>query len=223
VAQNATGSVTTNAQSPSSAAASAKTTAAVGAAFASLAGIAAGQAVSDATVTPGGPPIGVGAMSAGYGGAGGTLRYAAAADFDFKIGAPERLFVGLLDNDFTGNGFDSLTFQISVDGNVDFAFSATSLANAEAFFSMNPLLVGWLGTGSQTVDVLFSLTASAIDDGFGFDYALAPSAQAALGGALAAPEPSTWVEMLTGFVGLGFARRRVFRRTTVASPRRLPG
>jgi hypothetical protein len=217
VAQNAGGSVTTNAQSTSSAAASAKTTAAVGAASASLAGIAAGQAVSDATLTPGGPAIGVGAMSAGYGGAGGTLTYTAAADFEFAIGAPEPLFLALLDHDFTGNGFDGLSLQISVDGNVDLAFSATILANAETFFSMNPLLVGGLGTGSQTVDVLFSLTASAIGDGFGFGYALAPSAQAA------APEPSTWAEMLTGFVCLGFAWRRVFRRTTAPSPRRFQG
>jgi hypothetical protein len=101
MADNASGSVTTMARSPAAAAsltggaAGAKTMAAVGAGAAMLVPIAAGESVSNAALTPGGPAIGVGAMSAGYGGSGETLTYEITADFSFAAAAPEELFLRL--------------------------------------------------------------------------------------------------------------------------------
>ena len=101
-AQNASGSVATTAQSPAGGAggaASAIATAAVGSGSATLGPIKAGQTVSNATLTPGGGRIvGVGAMSAGYGGSGQSLTYSAEADFSFTTGAPEELYLTLIDN-----------------------------------------------------------------------------------------------------------------------------
>jgi hypothetical protein len=47
------------------------------------------QGFVSATLTPGGPAIGVGAMSAGYGGSGEVLTNETTADFGFPTAAPE--------------------------------------------------------------------------------------------------------------------------------------
>jgi hypothetical protein len=202
-AQNASGSVTTTAQSPAGGAASAKTTAAVGSGAANVIDIAPGQTTSFAVLTSN---TGFGAMSAGYGGTGETLTYDAEADFTFATMSPEKFYLTLFSNDSSGSGFDNLEFQITVDGNSSFTFQTQSLDSAEAFFSDNSLLLGVLGEGNQTVDLSYMLTASAIGDGFGFDFGV--------GGAV--PEPSTWAMMLLGFAGLGYARYWRARKESVS-------
>ena len=136
--------------------ASASTTASVGAGpAASLINITAGQTVSDATLIPAGKIIGVGAMSAGYGGSGESLTYSAEADFNFTTGAPEEFYLTLLDNNASGNGFDKLKFQVTVDGTIEVLDTFTSLSVAEAFFSGNALDLGAWSAANQTVDISY--------------------------------------------------------------------
>ena len=174
-------------------------------------------------LTPGGPSIGVGAMAAGYGGSGESLTFQTAADFSFTTETPEEFYLGLNSNASSGVGFDTLMFEVTVNGAIEALDTFTSLNVAEAFFSGNALDLGAWGAGGQTVDISTWLTASEPGADFGFDYALALSPDAALASAgLAAPEPSTWAMMLSGFASLGFAGYRRARRGRVASQRHLP-
>ena len=110
--------------------------ASIGSGSATLVDITAGQTVSNATLTPGnGPIIGVGAISAGYGGSGESLTYSAEADFSFATAAPEEFYLNLLDSNHSFNGFDALRFQVTVDGTIEVLDLFTSLGVAGAFFS----------------------------------------------------------------------------------------
>ena len=196
-------------------AASAVTMASIGSGSATLVDITAGQTVSNARLTPGdGAIVGVGAISAGYGGSGESLTYSAEADFSFATTAPE--YLTLLDSNASGNGFDALKFQVTVDGTIEVLDTFTSLSVAEAFFSGHTIDLGAWSAANQTVDLSYWLTASAPGAGFGFTYAFA-------GPAVATPEPSTWAMMLIGFAGLGFAAhaRRGARRPAAPRPARM--
>ena len=190
--QNGFGSVMTTAHSPGGGPASATSNASVGAGAATLIAITAGQTVSVAALTPNASTIGVGAMSAGYGGTGETLTYEATADFDFTTVRTGKIYLTLLDSVASGIGFDNLELKIDVNSVIsDHVF--TSLANAEAFFADNMLDLGLWAAGPQVVDLSYWLTASEPDAGFGFSYNLA------------VPEAPTWALMLAGFAGLGLA------------------
>jgi hypothetical protein len=186
------------------------TTAAVGTGSPTLAPLAVGQTVSNATLTLGASTIGLGAMSAGsagYGGPGET--YQATADFNFTTTAPEELYLTLLESNSTGSlgPHDSMTLQVNTDGTVaDYTFM--SFADAETFFANHTLDLGDVGPGSQYVDLTYLLDVNNFGTGFGFDYVL--------GGAV--PEPSTWGMMLVGFVGLGFAGYRRAKAARSANP-----
>ncbi len=200
------GSVTTYAYAPVGGPASAMTIAKVGSGTPTLIPIAAGESVSNATLTPGGSTIGVGGMSIGYGGGGESLEYETQAYFTFTTSSPETLWLTLLSNTSTGAGFDTLNFDINSSvGNYDYTF--TTLSSAETFFSSNPLDLGNALAGSQYVYLYEYLTASDPPNlpGFSFDYALGTTPYVTSG----VPEPSTWAMMLLGFSGLGFA---AFRR-----------
>ncbi len=184
------------AQSLTGGAASALAVARVGSGATRLVNIMAGQTVSDATLTPGNTSIvGFGAMSAGYGGSGESLTYSAEADF-----SPTRtwdLYLTLLNNNASGEGFDTLKFQVTVDGTIEALDTFTSLSVAEAFFSGNTLYLGAWGAATVDVEVSYWLTASEPGAGFGFTY-----------NNVSVPEPSSWAMMLLGFAGLGFAGYR---------------
>ena len=108
-------------------------------------------------------------------------------------------YLTLLDNNASGNGFDKLKFQVTVDGAIEVLDTFTSLSVAEAFFSGNALDLGAWSAANQTVDISYWLTASEPGAGFGFTYNVAVR------------EASTWAMMWLGFAGLGFAG---YRRAT---------
>jgi hypothetical protein len=211
-AQSGSGSVTTTAQSPAGGAASAMTTANIGAGPFFPIPAMAGQTVSTATLSPGSAFLAIGAMSAGYGGSGEQLTYEATADFTVPIGTPGRpgpLYLTLFDDFASGNGFDTLTLQIDIgllcpscgpDGSITTGsevYTFTDLSNAESFFFNNKIDLGYAPGGvTRFVDLSYSLTASEPGAGFGFAYTLST------------PEPSTWAMMTLGFAGLGYAAYR---------------
>jgi PEP-CTERM motif len=171
----------------------------------------AGQAVSAAIMTPSGF---VGAMSAGYRGAGEALTTASTADFSFTTRSTRELFLTLVNNEALGNGFDKLKFKVTLNGDVVALATFTSLTVAEAFFTNDRLDLGALSPGAQTVDISYLLTASAPGDGFGFTYSATDPVRASSsggapgGGVTAAPEPSTWAMMVLGFIGVGYGAYR---------------
>jgi hypothetical protein len=181
-----------------------------------------GQVVSKAVLTPGGETvIGVGAMSASF--AGATLDYRATALFDFS--ASREIYLNLLSDTpptVSGPAFDSLELQVSVNGGAPTAHTFSSLTAAEHFFTNDPLLA--IAPGSRSVLLTYDLiynppTLAQLGDGFGFSYdfattpVAAPLTATAFDFAVARPspgipEPSTWVMMLLGFAGLGYAGMR---------------
>src|SRR5208283_2664430 len=122
----------------------------------------------------------------------------------------ELIDLSLLSNN--GAGFVDLKFNVDVNGIWSYN-DFMSLAAAQMFFSRNTLDFGPFGPGQQSVDIFYQLTLDGAGQGFGFDYALAPTALAPI------PETSTWVMMLTGFAGLGFAafRRSLRAKATFAA------
>ena len=163
--------------------------------------IEGGQSASYASMSSDGT-YAAGAMSAGHGGSGKSLTYSAEADFTFTTTAPEDLYLTLLDNNHTSFGFDSMDFTIVINYGYSDYFSFSTLSDAETWFKNRTLDFGAVNPGSQSVDLFYSLTASQVGDGFGFDYKLA------------VPEPSTWAMTLLGFAGLGYAAFRQGRKTS---------
>ena len=129
-------SVTATASAPVGGPASASTKASFGAGPPALAPIGAGEAVSNAELTPTDSTFAVGAMSAGYGGSGETLIYTSDAHFLFATSESDELIFNLLDYDVAGDGFDELNLDVKVNG-ADHPFSFTLLRAAEAFFGGN--------------------------------------------------------------------------------------
>ena len=189
-------SVTATASAPVGGPASASTKASFGAGPPALAPIGAGEAVSNAELTPADSTFAVGAMSAGYGGSGETLLYTSDAHFLFATSESDELIFNLLDYDVAGDGFDELNLDVKING-ADHPFSFTLLSAAEAFFGGNQLDFGAIDAGNQDIEISFALAASRIGDGFGFAYDFGPKTDL--------PEPSTWAMMLLGFAGLAFA------------------
>jgi hypothetical protein len=226
-ARNRSGGVVTTAAAPNpNGPTSALTNAAVGPGSPEpLVTIAAGQAVSNAILTPNGPPtpngpaISFGAMSAAYDGSGLAATYEATAVFDFSTSKGEAVDLYLAsDNSVNSAGiaFDSLDLQVVVDGGTPHTYSFSSLTGsggAEKFFDPDTIDLGVIDSGSQSIEIEYLLgynsgTSAAPGDGFGFTYALVDPSQRSA----AIPEPSTWAMIALGFVGLAFAGYRVCAR-----------
>jgi hypothetical protein len=168
-----------------------------------------GQSFSVVNAFVGGPlSISLGSMGARYGGAGESLTYHESADF--KLGGQGTILLGLLSPISFGNGFDSSTFQIFINGVVFLDQSFADLASANIFFSQNALDLGHFSGGATDIELLYSETMSSAE-GFGFTYAFV-----ATGFANAVPEPSTWAMMLLGFAVLGFLAHRRRREAKLA-------
>ena len=155
-----------------------------------------GQSASNAALADG--ISFAGAMSAGYGGSGENLTYAAEANF--VVAAAEEFYLTLLDNNHIGGGIYELTFEIEVNGAPYFSIDTHSLIFAEKFFDHNTFD---LGPGTQTVDLSYTLSSYRIGDGFGSTYT----------GAI--PEASTWAMLMTGFTALGLTTLRRVRADKV--------
>ena len=202
------GAVTTKANAPVGGAANAVTAASIGYGPLPLVALAPGQAVAIAELTPGTATFGVAEFSAEYGGSVEPLTYTAEADFSFSTAYDEALMLDFGSSSVSGVGFDSLQFQIGVDGSWS-TYTFATLGDADAFFGAGPLALGVVVAGDQTVDFIFSLTASGDPPGFGVTFGLAGTP------AHAVPEASTWTMMLLGFAGLGFA---CWRRARAGAP-----
>ena len=166
--------------------------------------IGAGEAVSNAELTPADSAALRGSMSAGYGGTGKAFSAPRRTRISSsrQAGATELIF-DLLGYHVAGDGFDELNLDVKVNG-ADHSFSFTLLSAAETFFGGDPLDFGAIDAGNQDIEISFALAASKIGDGFGFAYDFGPSKTDL-------PEPSTWAMMLVGFAGLAVAARS--RRT----------
>ena len=137
--------------------------------FLFLTAINPGQSFSVVSAFAAGPlTVALGSMGAG--GTGASLTYQESANFIFNaIGGT--FLIDLLGNTSLGNGFDSATFQIPLNGNLVDSQSFTDLASAEAFFSNNLIDVS-LGAGLNDIQLAFDETMSG-GEGFSFDYATA--------------------------------------------------
>ncbi|HTP91199.1 MAG TPA: Hint domain-containing protein [Xanthobacteraceae bacterium] len=81
------------------------------------------------------------------------------------------LDIGLLDEQTSGSGFDSIELEIDAGGGQLFDQGFTSLALAQAFFTDDVLDLGALaGAPGLEVAVNFTLVTSSPDSGFSFDY-----------------------------------------------------
>ena len=135
-------------------------------------------------------------------GGGGIHAYSASTTFDIDYHGD--LLLGLIDNQTNGFndelGFQSIEFTVVVGGVTVFAPPPfTLLSNAESFFrdavfDLGPSL-------GQAATFGYTLVANGTG-GFGFDFAV--------GGTV--PEAPTWMMMLTGFAGLGYAACRSAKR-----------
>ena len=196
-------SVAATASAPVGGPASASTKTSFGAGPPALVPIGAGEAVSNAELTPADSTFAAGSMSAGYGGTGESLLYTSDAHFLFATSESDELIFDLLGYHVAGDGFGGLNLDVKVNG-ADHSFSFTVLSAAETFFGGDPLDFGAIDAGNQDIEISFALAASKIGDGFGFAYDFGPSKTDL-------PEPSTWAMMLVGFAGLAVAARS--RRT----------
>ena len=111
-------------------------------------------------------------MGAGYGGTGESLNYQESADF--KLGGHGTVLLGFVSTISIGNGFDSSTFQIFINGALFLSQSFNDLASANSFFTNHILDLGQFSGGVTDVDLLYSETMSTTQ-GFGFTYAFAAS------------------------------------------------
>jgi hypothetical protein len=200
----------TTALAPAANTASALTAAGVGSGNVAVA-FTAGRAVSDAFLTPGGADIGIGDMSAAYGGGGQPLDYTATALFDFTTTAQSEALDLNFSDKAVGVGFNTLDLLIKVVGGTTIDKSFTTLATAEAFFA-DPISLGAVGAGNQSVSITYDLvfnsgTLAKAGNGFGFTYTL-------IDPPLGVPELSTWAMMLVGLAGLvGVGSRSNGRKT----------
>jgi hypothetical protein len=117
----------------------------------------------------------LGAMSIGYGGQGESLTYQTTANFKFNYAAGDFL-LGLESQGSLGAGFDSAILEVFVDTFRAYERSFTSLADAQAFFTDNPIDIGFQRGGLADVQIVYDLTASQISSGFQFDYAFGTAA-----------------------------------------------
>jgi hypothetical protein len=171
--------------------------------------------ISALQIGHGGVPLGLVELAGRYPtiASGASAVYSSSVDFQFdptKLSGSD-IRVGLLSGSAFGSGFDSLVFEILVNGTMVDEQKFSSVTSASNYFDDHVLDLGPLGAGSSgSIDVQFALdvTAHRGDDGYGVDFAMASSV----------PEPSTESLVVTGaliwLTCTYVARRR--RRTTRA-------
>jgi hypothetical protein len=128
-------SIVASATSPVGGPASALTQTTFGGAVSLPTAINPGQSYSVVNGFVSGPPLmlALGAMGAGYGGTGESLTYQESADF--QLSGHGTILLGFLSPVSIGNGFDSSTFQIFINGALFLSQSFNDLASANNFFT----------------------------------------------------------------------------------------
>ena len=152
--------------------------------------------------------FGTAILGANYASDGESLAYSAAATFDF--GYRGEVLLGLIGDQQSGSGFQSLEFYVQANGATIQDWSFTDLSSANGFFQNHVIDLGWYSGPTVDMTVGYNLIANG-SGGFGFDFAVGDPP-----GASAVPEPATWAMLLIGFAGLGFAgyrRERASRAT----------
>jgi hypothetical protein len=124
-------------------------------------------------------------MSIGYGGHGESLTYQTTATFQVTHPAHADFLIGFESQGSLGTGFDSSTLDVFVNSILAYERSFTSLADAQAFFTDNPVDVGFAAPGPATVELVYALTASQISSGFQFDYVFGTDPPSAVPGPIA--------------------------------------
>jgi hypothetical protein len=122
----------------------------------------------------------LGAMSIGYGGNGGSLTYNTTATFQFAHPANTDFLFGFESQGSLGTGFDSAMLDVFVNSVLAYQRSFTTLADAQAFFTDNPVDIGFGPGGPATVELVYDLTGSQISSGFQFDYAFGSATPSAV-------------------------------------------
>ena len=134
-------------------------------------------------------------------GSGGTLESEIALSIDLtQIVSLSNLQIHFLNPVTSGNGFDSLTFQIFRENIIVESDTFTDVASATDFFTDHTLDFGPAGsgvTGNLDLEFLVTLTGSQPSGGFGLSYTAA------------VPEPETVGLLLSGIVPLLFFCRKV--------------
>ena len=134
-------------------------------------------------------------------GSGGTLESEIALSIDLtQIVSLSNLQIHFLNPVTSGNGFDSLTFQIFRENIIVESDTFTDVASATDFFTDHTLDFGPAGsgvTGNLDLEFLITLTGSQPGGGFGLSYTAA------------VPEPETVGLLLSGIVPLLFFCRKV--------------
>jgi hypothetical protein len=132
-----------------------------------------------------------------------TFTSEAAFSFDVsQLALTQSLFVGLLDSEDDGAGFDSLAFTILREGVVIAGEVFASLPAALAYFDDHVLNVGDLTTGvTGTLDLILRLSVTSDDPGAAFRTNL-------IVGATPIPEPATALLLVAGLGTLALRSRR---------------
>jgi hypothetical protein len=110
----------------------------------------------------------LGAMSIGYGGNGGSLTYQTTATFQFAHPANTDFLFGFESQGSLGTGFDSSMLDVFVNSVLAYQRSFATLADAQAFFTDNPVDIGFGPGGPATVELVYDLTGNQISSGFQF-------------------------------------------------------
>ena len=124
--------------------------------------------------------LGLVTMGGGYSDNGiGSHTYTSSASFTLDMSLlfnpPKELMVAFLDNNTLGNGFDTMTFQITRENALVLDKTFTTVADAQSYF--NDALVD-LGSNDPTnisgnLDLAFSLSLTSATSGAGFAFDLA--------------------------------------------------
>jgi hypothetical protein len=122
----------------------------------------------------------LGTMSIGYGGQGESLTYKTSATFQFAHPANTDFLFGFESQSSLGTGFESAILDVFVNSGLAYQRSFTTLADAHAFFTDNPVDIGFGPGGPATVELVYDLTASQISSGFQFDYAFGSATASAV-------------------------------------------
>ena len=184
--------------------------------------INAGQALSYINGLPSSPTLtanvaaaftgsvyGVGSMGIGAGDAassGSLLSYQTSANFVFNYETNAHFVLGLMSNQSLGDGFNSSSLDIYLNGVLMSDNQFTSLASAQAFFTDNPIAFGSWGDGLADIGIIFSLTSDQPNSGFAFDYAIGTTT----------PLPAALPLFATGLGALGLLGWRRKRKALAA-------